>query len=169
VNTGLLILRLFLAALLFGHATQKLLGWFSGNGFSTTAAIFAGWGFRPPKPMVLMAAASELTGVALIATGLLQPFGSAAVVGTMIVAASPSASKGLWAHLGGCEVPVLYAGMAGTLAFTGPGRYSLDHVLTLDSLAGAYWGLGAVVVGALAAIPMLLRRRAVLRGETATA
>ncbi|MFL5742753.1 MAG: DoxX family protein [Flavisolibacter sp.] len=35
-STAALIARLFLAAVVFPHGAQKLLGWFGGNGFSAT-------------------------------------------------------------------------------------------------------------------------------------
>jgi putative oxidoreductase len=90
------------------------------------------------------------------------------LIGTMIVAASPAASNGLWAHLGGNEVPVVYAFLATVVAFTGPGRYSLDHALGLTALSGIGWSVAAVVVGVLAAVPMLLRRRSALRPNDKT-
>lgn len=162
VAVGLLVLRIGLAALLIGHSTQKLLGWFQGNGLAKTATIFESWGFRPGVRMAVVAGVCELLGAGSIALGLLTPGGSAVVVGTMIVAASPNAANGLWAHRGGCEVPVLYGFMAAVLAFTGPGRYSLDHVAGLVDLHGVNYGLGAVVLGAVAATVPLYRRHRVL-------
>ncbi|MGH3392625.1 MAG: DoxX family protein [Actinomadura sp.] len=169
MDIGLLLLRLLLAGLLAGHSCQKLFGWFSGLGRAKTATIFEEWGFRPGATMVLMAGVFELLGAGSVALGLLTPGGCAVIVGTMIVAAAPSAAKGLWAHMGGCEVPVLYAGMGAILAFTGPGSFSLDHAFGLTGLNGVGWGLAAVVVGAAAAVPPLLRRRAALTGSAAPA
>src|SRR5674476_480795 len=98
-------------------------------------------------------------GATAIALGLLTPGGCAVIIGTMIVAAAPNAPKGLWAHLGGCEVPVVYAGLGAVIAFTGPGQYSLDHAIGLTGFGGVGWGLAAVAVGTIAAVPPLLRRR----------
>jgi putative oxidoreductase len=165
VDIGLLLLRVGFAALLVGHATQKLFGWFRGAGPAATGAVFATWGFRPGTAMAVLAGLSELAGAGSLALGLLVPAGCAVVVGTMLVAAIPNVHKGLWAHLGGCEVPVVYAGTAAVLAFTGPGRYALDHVLGLGSLAGVGWGIAAVAVGAAAAVVPLARRRAALRAD----
>jgi putative oxidoreductase len=168
MNIGLLLLRLLLAGLLTGHSCQKLFGWFGGMGPAGTGAVFEQWGFRPGKTMVVVAGLCELLGAASVAFGLLTPGGCAVIIGTMIVAASPSAAKGLWAHLGGCEVPVVYAGLGAVLAFTGPGRFSLDHAVGLTGLCGVGWGLAAVVVGVAASVPPLLRRRAALSGSTPT-
>jgi putative oxidoreductase len=167
MDIGLLLLRLLLAGLLAGHSTQKLFGWFSGLGRAKTATIFEEWGFRPGATMVLVAGLCELVGVGSVALGLLTPGGCAVIVGTMIVAASPTAGNGLWAHLGGCEVPVAYAGFSAVLAFTGPGAYSLDHAFGLTGLNGVGWGVAAVIVGAVASVPPLLRRRAALRDSSA--
>ena len=168
MNTGLLLLRLLPAALLTGHATQKLFGWFRGAGPAGSGALFETWGFRPGRTLAIIAGCCELTGAASAALGLLTPAGCAVVVGTMTVAAAPTAGKGLWAHLGGCEVPVLYALLAAILAVTGPGRFSLDHALGMTTLNGPAWGAAAVALGLAAAVPMLLRRRAALRTDAAS-
>jgi putative oxidoreductase len=165
LNFGLLVLRLGFAGLLFGHSTQKLFGWFRGGGPAGSGALFETWGFRPGPRLAVVAGACELVGVASIAFGFLTPGGCAVLIGTMIVAASPAASKGLWAHLGGNELPVVYAFLAVVLAFTGPGRYSLDHAFGFTALSGIGWSVAAVVVGVAAAVPMLLRRRAALRSD----
>ncbi len=167
LNVGLLLLRLGLALLLAGHASQKLFGWFRGAGPAGTGAMFEQWGFQPGPAMAILAGLSEAAGAAAIALGLLTPGGCAVIIGTMIVAAAPNAPKGLWAHLGGCEVPVVYAGLGAVIAFTGPGQYSLDHTIGLTGFGSVGWGLAAVAVGTIAAVPPLLRRRAVLRHVTA--
>jgi putative oxidoreductase len=162
VSVGLLLLRILLAALLAGHAAQKLFGWFRGTGITTSAVLFEAWGFRPGKAMVTLAGASELIGSTSIGFGLLTPAGCAVVIGTMIVAASPNLKNGLWAHMGGFEVPVVYGGMAAVIACTGPGRYSLDRAAGLNSLHNAGWSVAAIAVGCVAAVPPLLRRRHLL-------
>jgi len=162
LDLGLFLLRVGLAALLSGHALQKSLGWFRGMGLTRTADVFESWGFRPGRTHVLLATTCELTGAVLLATGLLTRAGCAVVIGTMIVAAAPNAVNGLWAHLGGCEVPVTYAGIAACVAVTGPGRIAIDHAAGLPD--GGGWGaVVAIAVGVLAALPPLLNRRRALR------
>jgi hypothetical protein len=62
--------------------------------------------------------------------------------------------KPIWANAGGAELPVINMGAALALAMTGPGRYSLDHILGIRvprpvvALAGFATG-AALVYGIL--------------------
>ena len=169
MSAGLLVLRLLLAGLLFGHASQKLFGWFRGGGPDGTATAFEAWGFRPGRTMVLLAGTCELVAAALLAVGLATPVAAAIVIGTMTVASAPNFAKGLWAHMGGYEVPFVYAGMAFVLALTGPGTHSIDHAAGVDDFHGVGWGILVLVVGLAAAVPPLLsRRRNLAAGGPAT-
>ncbi|MFD9718792.1 DoxX family protein [Streptomyces sp. NPDC059076] len=147
MEIGLLLLRVLLGALLFGHAAQKMFGWFRGHGPEGTGAVFETWGFRPGKPLVLLAAGCELVAAALIVLGLLTPLGAAVALGTMLVAGSVNVSKGLWAQSGGYELPLVYGGLALGLGFTGPGEWSLDYALGWEELSGAGWGAAALALG----------------------
>ncbi|AWB93468.1 DoxX family protein [Aeromicrobium chenweiae] len=162
LDLGLLALRVMLALLLLGHATQKLFGWFRGMGVAGTGTHFESLGFSPGPPMVVMAGVSETVAATLLALGLLTPLGGAVAIGTMIVAASANFSHGLWAHLGGYEVAFVYAGTAAVLVLTGPGEISLDHALGWTYAPWVRWV--ALVVGVVAAVPLLVRRSAQLRG-----
>ncbi len=164
VDAGLLLLRLFLAGLLLGHGLQKSLGWLGGAGITQTAHIFESWGFRPGRTLVALAATCEVVGAAMVATGLGFQLGCAIVIGTMIVAAAPSAANGLWAQRGGCEVPVMYACIATSLAITGPGSLALDRALDLPD-GGWPGAVITVLAGGLAAVPPLLARQRELRSS----
>ena len=168
MSLGLLLLRVLLAGLLFGHSTQKLLGWLGGAGPTGTGTVFEQWGFVPGNRMAVLAGLTELVGAASIALGLLTPLGCAVVIGTMAVAATATAPNGFWAQRGGCEVPFCYGALAVVLAFTGPGAWSLDHVLWVPALSGYGWGVGALVIGVVAAAVPLTMRGRVLRSRGAT-
>jgi len=58
MSTGLLILRVALGALLLGHGTKKLSGWFGGRGLVATCGPFARMGYRVPS-LAAPAAASR--------------------------------------------------------------------------------------------------------------
>lgn len=163
MSVGVLLLRIGLAGLLLGHATQKLFGWFRGMGPAGTGTLFEQWGFRPGPAMAVLAGICELLGAGSVALGLLTPAGCAVIIGTMLVAAAPNARNGLWAHLGGCEVPVVYAGLGVVLAFTGPGRYSVDAALGLHWTRSLGWAVGAVALGVLASVVPLYKRHQVFQ------
>ena len=172
MNTGLLVLRLVIGLLLVGHGTQKLFGFFGGPGIAGAGGFFHSLGFRPGKPMSMVAGISEAGAGMFLALGLLTPLASAAIIGTLVVAGSVHWAKGLWGQNGGYETPLLYVAAAGALAFTGPGAYALDNVLGLDALAGNGWGVTAIAVGALSGLAVVARGRRALaadaRAETTT-
>lgn len=166
MEIGLLLLRLLLAAMLFMHATQKLFGWFNGPGLTTAAAIFDGLGQRPGRTMAVLAVVSELAGAVLLLLGLATPLGAAIATGTMLVAgAAMTLLKGtVWNSAGGGEYPLVLAGVAAVLGFTGPGAWSLDAALGVSwavphGTTAALFGLGAIVLAVLAALPPILRSR----------
>lgn len=157
MNTGLLVLRLVLGLLLVGHGSQKLFGWLGGPGLAGTGGFFHSLGFRPGKPMAIVAGVSEAGAGALLALGLFTPLASAAIIGTLVVAGSVHRANGLWAQNGGYELSLVYVTAATALAFTGSGAYSLDNALGLDGLAGTGPGVAAVVAGALSGLVVIRR------------
>jgi len=164
MDLGLLALRLVFGLLLAAHGAQKLFGSFGGYGPDGTGQFFASLGFRPGKPMAIVAGLSELVGGVLLALGLLNPLAAAAVVGTMLVAASTHAPKGLWGTNGGYEQALTYGVAAAALAITGPGVLSLDALLGLTF--SPVVGLGAVAVGVLSGLVVIARAKAALRSDS---
>lgn len=163
MELGLLLLRLLLGALIFGHGMQKLTGWFGGPGPRGAAPLFDSWGLRPGRRLVVVAALCEITAAVSITLGVLTSLGAAIAIGTMLVAASVNFAKGLWAQAGGYELPLVYAGTAAGLALTGPGAWSLDHLLGLGTYAGGRWGLisiAAALAGAAAMVGYSARNKA---------
>ncbi|TQL67915.1 putative oxidoreductase [Nocardioides albertanoniae] len=159
MDLGLLLLRLVVGGLIFGHGAQKGFGLFGGMGPAGTAPIFESWGLRPGKPLVLIAATCELVGSTLLILGLGTPLGAAMAMGTLIVAASVNAGNGLWAVKGGYELPLLYAVTAGSFAFIGPGRYSIDHLIGLTDAYGVVSGAIAVAAAVVSAAAFVARAR----------
>lgn len=166
MDTGILILRVAIGLLIYGHAMQKALGWFHGPGPAAASAMFDKWGFRPARPMVYMAAAVECTGGLLLVLGLATPLACAMLIATLAVACLPNLGNGLWAAGGGYELALLYGLSSVALAFTGSGRYSVDAVVGLQLPPWA--GLAVLIVGLLSAMPVVARRRTVLSRERAS-
>ncbi len=151
VDAGLLVLRVVVGALLFGHGTQKLFGWFGGHGLRGTAWWLGSLGFRPAMLWAMLAGAGEAGGGLLLALGLLHPLGSLGVIAAMLMAiARVHWGKGLWNSNGGAELPLTYLVAAAVIGLAGPGAYALDRVLGLAlplSASFIFWaGLVAVVV-----------------------
>jgi putative oxidoreductase len=159
MNTGLLLLHVFVGLALVAHGLQKLVV-FRVTG---TAAYLEGLGLRAPRLLAVAVIGAELAGGGLLALGLLLPLAAATVAGTMLVAArTDHRGKGWWITSAGAEYVVTNATVALALAAIGGGRYSLDRALSLD-VTGAVWGVAAAagaVVGAVCVLGTFARRPA---------
>jgi putative oxidoreductase len=160
VDAELLLLRGTVGPLMVGHGAGKLFGAFNaGYGIAGTAGFLESLGFRPGKPWAHLHGAAELGAGAGLATGTLTPLASSALIGVMATAARTAhKGKGPWATNGGWELPLTLGAVGATLAFTGPGKYSVDCALRLN-MAGPRWGLIALAVGiGSAALALAVRR-----------
>ena len=159
MEIGLLLVRLVVGGTLAAHGAQKLFGWFGGYGIAGTGGWLESLGFRPGKLQATVSGLSEFGGGLLLAAGLLTPLGGAAIAGVMIVAiASVHLDKGFFNGTGGYEFNLVLAVTALALAFTGPGRFSLDRALGLD-LNGPVYGIAATVAAVLIGGFVLATRR----------
>lgn len=122
-DIGLLMLRAAFGLLFAAHGAQKLFGWFGGDGLTANNAGFEKMGFHPGSVFGTLAGISELAGGLLLAFGAFTPLAAAVVLGTAIVIVDTGFHKGL---LGGYELGLLFGVVAAAVAFTGPGRLSVD-------------------------------------------
>src|SRR5262245_36394650 len=153
-DLGLLVLRVVFGGLLAAHGSQKLFGWFNGAGWSRNASSFDSMGYNPGKLFGTLAGLSEFTGGLLLVLGLLTPLASAIVLGTMINAINATWGGGLLTGKG-YEMPLLFATVGAVVAFTGPGKFSIDHGRPWQR-QGFVWGVAAIVVAVIAAVVTLI-------------
>ena len=154
MDIALLLIRLAVGVTVAAHGAQKLFGWFAGHGLLGTAGFLESLGFRPGRPYVWLLGGTELAAGLSLAAGLVTPLAAAGVAGVMLAAtAVVHWDKGFFTMDGGYEFPLVLGIAAAAMAFSGAGRWSLDHALGW-SLAGEEWGVIAVVlaIGACATV-----------------
>jgi putative oxidoreductase len=129
-DLGLLLIRLTVGFLLFGHGTMKLFGWFGGSGLRATIAMMRSHlRLRPPEVWGALAGLTEVGGGILFGLGLLNPLGPLGIVAAMLVAIVLVHPDKLWAQNRGMELPLIYLISALAVGLIGPGAYSLDALL----------------------------------------
>ncbi|WAL62985.1 DoxX family protein [Amycolatopsis cynarae] len=151
LDLGLLLARVIPFGVLAVFGAQKLFGAFGGSGLSGTEAAFAQMGYHPALFFAILGGASELVGGLLLMFGLLTPLGAAMAMGVMINAFSAVSS----APLSTSGFPIVVGGLALALAFTGPGRYSLDAGRPWQR-TGLAWGGLSVALAVVTAVASLL-------------
>ena len=161
MNTSLLILRLVLGTAMAAHGAQKLFGWFGGYGLKGTGGFFESIGFRPGARFALAAGLTETTSGILLGLGLLGPIGPALMLSVMLVAIlTVHKGHGFFATSNGIELPLLYITGSLAVAFAGPGQYSLDHLLGLNSMFQPLITWIALALGVAGAFANLAARTA---------
>jgi putative oxidoreductase len=149
MKLGQAVLRIVVGSLFMGHGLQKLAGWFGGHGLHATGQSFESLGLRPGKLHAASAGASETTGGALIAAGLLTPLGASLLSGTMITAIRKvHAPKGPWVAEGGYEYNLVMLAAVFAITDVGPGEWSLDEALGIR-LSGTGWAIAQLAAGAI--------------------
>jgi putative oxidoreductase len=128
-DLALFLIRITLGALLAGHGSQKLFGWFGGPGLKNWHGFTENMGMKPGRVWGSMAAVSEFGGGVLTALGFLNPAGPIAISGVMTVAIRKAHwGKPIWAQQGGAELPLTNLATATALTLVGPGKLSLDNL-----------------------------------------
>ena len=159
MNIGLLVLRLVVGGLFYGHGTQKLFGWFQGHGPDGTGGFLESLGYRPGRPMAIVAGATEAGAGMLLILGLFTPLAAAMIVGVMINATmAVHAGKGVWNSNGGYELPLVMSAAAACLAYVGPGSISVDRFIG-GPFQSYLYGTAAIALGIIVGIAVHSLRR----------
>jgi putative oxidoreductase len=138
---GRLLTRMVVGGLFVGHGTQKLFGWFGGQGREGTSATFESAELGPGERNAVAAGIAEAGGGLLLAVGLFTPLAAAALSTVMLTAIrAVHWRNGVWNTKGGIEYPVVMLATLAALADTGPGRLSLDAARG-RSRRGTGWAL----------------------------
>jgi putative oxidoreductase len=152
---GMLVLRLTVGLLMFGHGAQKLFGWFGGYGLQGTSGFFGGQlRLRPASFWTFVAATSEAGGGLLLALGLLNPVGPIAIIASTVMAIILAHWPRLWSQNNGMEYLLVLIAASLASALSGPGAWSLDSALgiSLPMPETLVAGLVLALVGILAAL-----------------
>lgn len=152
-DTIMLILRVIAGPTIFAHGYNKM---FRGGKIPGTAGWFDSMGMKPNgKVHAYIASINEMGCGLLILAGLLTPFASAGVIGTMVVAGWTVHRHAFFIVKEGWEIVMVMGVLFWAIGALGPGQWSLDHALGLsdtinDGLIGAAiaagLGIGAGVL-----------------------
>ncbi|GHE25458.1 DoxX family membrane protein [Streptomyces vinaceus] len=156
-DVGLLVLRLVVGLTMAAHGTQKLFGWFDGPGFTATGKGFSMSGYPAGQAMAAIAGLSETLGGLGLALGFLTPLAGAALTGTFI---NVLAVRGLSTYFApkGVELESVLFTAVVALTLTGPGRFSVDHLLPVLRESRPRYAVLGLVLGAVAGFVVLLIR-----------
>jgi putative oxidoreductase len=152
-----LLFRIVLGGLFVGHGTQKLFGWFGGQGPKGTAQMMESVDLRPGRAQALLAGATEAGSGVLLATGAATPLAAAGISGVMFTAVRKIHWKnGPWNTNGGYEYNAVILAALAALAESGPGRFSLDAARGRIRRGTRWWlaAFGAGAVGSSVAIAL---------------
>ncbi len=120
-----LLFRLVLAYGFYGTAMMKL------KNFNGIVEWFSGMGMPLPKLNAFLATGTETAGFVLIFLGLATRLISIPLMVVMIVAIiTVHLGNGFEAGNNGFEIPIYYLLMLFSLLITGPGKISLDALIT---------------------------------------
>jgi putative oxidoreductase len=134
-DLGPTIGRLALGMVMFPHGAQKALGWFGGQGFGATMAMFTHRGV--PAALAVLAILAEFLGSMGLLVGAVARVAAFGIACNMVVAIlTVHAQNGFFMNwfgqnMGeGFEYHLLALGLALIVIVKGAGRFSIDRLLT---------------------------------------
>ncbi|HEY4614077.1 MAG TPA: DoxX family protein, partial [Citricoccus sp.] len=121
----LFLARLVVGVVLIAHGLQKLV-----QGAPGTAEGFAQMGVPQPEVAAIIAMVAELGGGVLLILGLMTPLAALLPAVVLIGAVVVHAGNGLFVTEGGWELAATLGAACLVLGAVGPGRWSVDGLLT---------------------------------------
>lgn len=131
LDTGLLIIRLALAAVFMYHGAQKLFGAFGGPGISGFAGFLTNLGVPLPTLSAVLAGSAEFFGGLVLLIGTGTRIAAIPMAFTMLIAVTMVHNKAFSAAAGGMEYALTLGLILVALIFTGPGRFTLGRLIAL--------------------------------------
>lgn len=135
MDLTLLIIRVTVGVVIFGHGAQKLFGWFGGYGFDGSMQYFTGTVGLPYLVGVLVILGESLGMIALI-LGLFGRFMAASLfvimLGALYIDHAPNGFYMNWFgnQAGeGYEFDLLVFALSLAVVINGSGAFSIDHYL----------------------------------------
>jgi putative oxidoreductase len=135
LDAAVLLLRLGLAAVMFPHGAQKVLGWFGGHGLSAAMQGLTEH-LHVPVPLAVLVILAEFFGPLLLVVGLLTRVAALAIGVDMFVAMlKVHLANGFFLNWTGqqkgegIEYFVYAVVVAAAITIVGAGRFSTDAVI----------------------------------------
>ncbi|KMM83850.1 putative oxidoreductase [Pseudomonas taetrolens] len=128
---GLTVLRIFVGIIFAAHGSQKLFGWFGGNGLAGTAQWMESIGLAPGVLMALLSGGTEFFGGLALIIGLLARPAALGLTFTLLVAIfTVHISNGLFMANNGYEFALALLGGTVAVLIEGAGKVSFDGVIS---------------------------------------
>ena len=134
---SLLIVRVVLGVIFFGHGAQKLFGWFGGYGLKGTIGYFQ-QALKIPAPLTVLCALTECFGGLAVLVGFLSRPAALGLAIVMLVAiAKVHIPNGFFINWSlqqgkghGYEMNLALIAMAAAVVVGGGGAVSVDRLIT---------------------------------------
>jgi putative oxidoreductase len=133
-SSAALILRIGLAAVIFPHGAQKVLGWFGGHGLQASLGFFKN-ALGIPAPLALLAIAAEFLAPMALVAGLGGRVAALGIGVTMLVALTVHRANGFFMNWSGAqkgegfEYHLAVIAIAVAVSILGSGAWSIDRVI----------------------------------------
>lgn len=158
MDEAMLVLRVVVGTVMFFHGSEKLFGWWGGEGLSGAADFFARQGFRPPRLMAIVAGAAEVSAGALLIAGLATPLACLLLVSTLVNVMALHLRNGLSRRANGYEYELVLLAGAVAVLFGGAGRWSADALLGIPTLSVTQAAM-VLTVGVAGGLAVVASRR----------